>query len=95
MNTGGPAFPSDWKEFHPLTGEQVVSEQFPGMTLRDWFAGRALEGDLANPAEGPWTAEQARTLAYRCYKFADAMLTERNKPDSYPSAKVDPSCPSE
>lgn len=36
-----PAFPCQWHDFQPLTGEQVVRQSFDGMTLRDWFAGQA------------------------------------------------------
>ena len=39
-NDGGPAFPLHWMDFQPATGDQVVREQFPGMSLRDWFAGQ-------------------------------------------------------
>lgn len=73
-NDGGPAFPCDWKDFQPETGNQVVREQFPGMSLRDWFAGMALQGLVANGSE-------SRTLVVvgEAYAFADAMLAERNK----------------
>jgi hypothetical protein len=65
--TGGPAFPQ--KE--PLTDDH------PGMTLRDWFAGQVLprvigdlkDGDLIDP-------EESARVAYR---FADAMIEERNQ----------------
>lgn len=49
-----------------------------GMTLRDWFAGQALQGFLANPnATQDWIAKFAASSAYA---MADAMLVERNKP---------------
>lgn len=55
-----------------------------GMTLRDYFAAKALQGTLsdletvramAQDAKGPF----AEYLAQDCYKFADAMLKEREK----------------
>jgi len=47
-----------------------------GMGMRDWFAGRALEGILANPEEQAMEAP-AEHIAHLAYKFADAMLEER------------------
>ena len=38
MKDGGPAFPGQWID-RDSTGEQVVRESYPGMSLRDWFAG--------------------------------------------------------
>lgn len=52
-----------------------------GMTLRDWFAGMALNGALANPmikgARPELTMEE--TLAGGSYALADAMMKERAK----------------
>lgn len=47
----------------------------PGLTKRDWLAGMALTGMLAG---GDYDPEGA---AEDAYKFADAMLAERNKND--------------
>jgi hypothetical protein len=64
-DTGGPAFPST----HPSYGREE------GMTLRDWFAGQAMQGDWAvGNAE-----ENLSEAATRYYKMADAMLKERSK----------------
>ena len=53
--------------------------EFPGsvndMSLRDWFAGLAMVGILADNTTDP-TAVQ---LAEDAYEAADAMLAERNK----------------
>lgn len=74
---GGPAFPSEWA---PTGGE--FSQ---GMSLRDWFAGRVLQGLLSNPStvyqlpdfeqEGG-RADLAKLVA-DSYRVADAMLAER------------------
>ena len=72
INDGGPAFPSVGEGF----GNPSYSA--PGMTLRDWFAGQALQGLIASrcgPANGgsvtdSWVAENA-------YIVADAMLVAR------------------
>jgi hypothetical protein len=49
-----------------------------GMGMRDWFAGRALEGILANPEEQAMEAP-VEAIANMAYKFADAMLEERER----------------
>ena len=53
----------------------------PGMSLRDYFAAKALQGLLANPGcdYTPMTATaQAQSVA-DAYGLADAMLQERDK----------------
>jgi hypothetical protein len=49
-----------------------------GMTMRDYFAGQALAGEMATWTENHPEA-QAVKVAYRCYAMADAMLAERFK----------------
>ena len=86
LNDGGPAFP-----IPPVgTGDprDGMSQGSFGMTLRDWFAGQALAGLLANPTVREWEAaasEQGdpdalvQVCALMAYKQADAMLAERGK----------------
>lgn len=63
---GGPAFPT----------EVLQSKDREGMTLRDWFAGMCLSGQLAHPKnEGVQYSE----FAHDAYRMADAMLAERRK----------------
>jgi hypothetical protein len=59
--TGGPAFPS----VHPHGREE-------GMTLRDYFAAKAMQG-LAREID-----DEARAARW-CYEMADAMLSQREK----------------
>ena len=47
----------------------------PGMTLRDWFAGQALQGLIVNPA----TVSPTVPISVRAYELADALLAEREK----------------
>ena len=69
IETGGPAFPC-----HP----EIIPHRdhdFAGMTLRDYFAARAMQGFL--------TAEYASTYrpevwAKDAYEMADAMLKARD-----------------
>lgn len=65
----GPAFP---------VHETPDSTDSPGMTLRDYFAAKAMQGDWAygNAAEEGNTFEDD---AARYYAMADAMLNERAK----------------
>jgi hypothetical protein len=63
-NTGGPAFPS-----HGSMGE-VAHE---GMTLRDYFAAKAMQGLLA----GTLKSSDTSLIARDCYAMADAMLKAR------------------
>jgi len=76
--TGGPAFPIDFRSFN---GVNTIPKD--GMTLRDWFAGQALQGFCANVGVG-LHSEQIRTwigdaTARDAYSYADAMLTEKDK----------------
>lgn len=52
-----------------------------GMTLRDYFAGQALVGQLAaNPTVPGLSPDQLRTVvALNAYEYADAMLRAREK----------------
>ncbi len=61
----------------------------PGMTLRDWFAGQALAGMLANNDHLIMIADACRTIgetdghaavAGGAYDYADAMLAARQDP---------------
>jgi hypothetical protein len=74
---GGPAFPI--AEYHPL-GEKPRYEL--GMSLRDWFAGMALSGQLAHSngthlTLGPTEPNDNDRLARVVYALADAMLRVR------------------
>ena len=55
---------------------------YPGMSLRDYFAGQALAGWIANPEEvSPNKCETIPEMGARIsYLYADAMLAERVKP---------------
>jgi hypothetical protein len=71
IDDGGPAFPESASGPYP-NGEIVLGR--PGMTLRDWFAGMALQGRatrLGNPHE------HRDLLASDCYDIADAMIEAR------------------
>ena len=67
---GGPAYPT-------VAGHTVYSN---GMSLRDYFAGQALEGFLASwPVNGrPAQAETWAAVAAKAYEVSDAMLAARS-----------------
>lgn len=75
INDGGPAFPRD---------ERHIGHN--GMTLRDYFAAKAMQGMLANPG-GPIQANDRcgwglvnctyAQVADEAYAMADAMLAAR------------------
>jgi len=70
MSDGGFAFPSKDED-----GGGGYTQHF-GMSLRDWFAGQALNGHCANHEHSQASSE---TLARWCYQCADAMLKARKK----------------
>jgi len=73
-DTGGSAFPHD--EIQEVFENKLrVWSPSSGMTLRDYFAAKALQGIIALQ-DG--AGNQNDTARY-CYEYADAMLTERNK----------------
>lgn len=71
-DTGGPAFPSE-------TGNIWYDK---GMSLRDYFAAKAMQGQLSMPEV--FTAISAgdttvAALCGSCFEWADAMLKARAK----------------
>ena len=60
----------------PIISEAHEHVIATGMTLRDYFAAKAMQGYLANTNDGFDTIEEAANF---CYKWADAMLAERDK----------------
>ena len=67
-DTGGPAFPAF--EFQQNYNQMMA---VGGMTLRDYFAARAMQGLLA----GKLTSTDLRLIANDSYAMADAMLKAR------------------
>lgn len=70
-NDGGPAFPF-------ISGVDDDETHYSGMSLRDWFAGMALQGHLASYAGPECTSPKPERAAQECYAYADAMLKARN-----------------
>lgn len=74
-DNGGPAFPFDAGD---AQNDWYVTEQHPGMSLRDWFAGQAMTGWLASYSPEDM-APVPEKVAKFFYSLADAMLAEREK----------------
>lgn len=70
MNTGGPAFPCDLTMY-----DEEVKVKYQGMTLRDYFAAKALPSYWSDPD----VAGNLDTAAAWAYEMADAMLKAREK----------------
>lgn len=72
-DTGGPAFPA-----------QFYDERATGMTLRDYFAAKAMQQTMVE-FDDAWshhayeTEEFLQWAAERSYAMADAMLKVRDK----------------
>jgi len=73
-NNGGPAFALS----HPYYGPGIRVNVREGMSLRDWFAGRALQGILAQPLDSSCSFNP-KLCAESSYEYADAMLTARKE----------------
>ena len=69
-NTGGPAFPG----LHP---SQECRFNDPGMTLRDYFAAKAMSAYLDRPNLPINVSDEQ--LAFASYDMADAMLKAREQ----------------
>ncbi len=68
INDGGTAFPSSQYGFVAPDGHTS------GMSLRDWFAGMALQAMLSD-----WVFGENEPQAQVAYKMADAMIEARKK----------------
>jgi hypothetical protein len=76
VNNGGPAFPAGLID--PSTPQDAVHPMYPGMTLRDYFAAKAMQGELAAQSEESGHYENFDALAVLAYRVADAMLKARD-----------------
>ena len=83
-NDGGPAFPA------AEAGQQHFNDAtaYMGMTLRDYFAAKAMqvllpmmvdEYPAARELDGRSAAEHARRMCIAAYRTADAMLKARTE----------------
>ena len=86
---GGPAFPqieTDAEEYHHTGRPWGRTYSYGGMTLRDYFAAKALNGFLSDAQSlaalrQEWKGNIAERLSLACYEWADAMLKARSVSD--------------
>jgi len=78
MKDREPAFPGAYFFNVPFGPNETRKEKeyMPGMSLRDWFAGMALIGELSADRNDRLTEE---IICQRAWNMADAMLKEREK----------------
>ena len=71
-NTGGSAFPQ------PATADGHSTNTYGGMSLRDYFAAKAMQGFISlYVSNGDFDSFEA--IAKTSAKIADAMIAEINK----------------
>lgn len=71
------AFPVTYMQSaEPRTVDEMM-DWARGMTLRDYFAAKAMQGDIASMASHADPAIAGAYIAERAYAIADAMLKAR------------------
>lgn len=76
---GGPAFP--FGQISEKTGQPINGYFNEGMTLRDYFAAKAMQSILTSCYEDTPEHDEV-SVATLAYAIADAMLAERKKGES-------------
>jgi hypothetical protein len=75
MTKPEPAFPVP--DVHYPNGQIQFGSN--GMTLRDYFAAKAMAAFLSSPDDANYYEKHPGLLADSAYNIADAMLAERTK----------------
>lgn len=70
INTGGPAFPTEAVSVYDTS-------RYQGMTLRDYFAAKAMQGILAGDHPITHGHNPLDVVAEVAYEQADAMIKAR------------------
>ena len=77
VNTGGPAFPAHGR--WGRDGELTEALQYNGMTLRDYFATKAMHALASDNHLDRAKYHNQRNIAVLAYQIADAMLKVREE----------------
>jgi len=75
IETGGTAFPTRLTgpcRAHGIEAKNGELIEFTGMTLRDYFAAKAMQAMLSTVTEA-----NSKDIAHIAYKMADSMLDAR------------------
>ena len=77
---GGPAFPTHRLQWDYGSEERELATKHSGMTLRDYFAAKAMQAQLtafwAMETRHGWSHDE---IAREAYAMADAMLAARGE----------------
>lgn len=74
---GEPAFPRPLSISTGAVGDQqILANEQDGMSLRDYFAAKAIQGICASGPGSQWSNDM---LACEAYSLADAMIKAREK----------------
>ena len=80
IKDGGPAFPKPgWINLNEDSENYGSISCGDGMTLRDWFAGMALQGIIAADYHDIKCISDLNYAAGHAYMFADQMISGREK----------------
>jgi hypothetical protein len=72
-DSGGPAFPVQQQTD---ANDQIIMYAFPGMSMWDHFAAKAMQGIIAGDRDCRFHQDN---IVEQAANFADAMITERKK----------------
>lgn len=76
-NNGGPAFPTT---MHHAERGQEWKETVEGMTLRDYFAAKAMQSLIVEGVGYNSNRGQIKAMTETAYEWAKAMLRARGEP---------------
>ncbi len=74
-DTGGPAFPDPGRA-QSVKQREILGNQ--GMSLRDWFAGMAMQA-MMTQTEPSLRMASRNAIAIVAYEVANTMIQERSK----------------
>jgi hypothetical protein len=75
--TGGPAFPAD--RLIDINDDSHLASASQGMTIRDWFIGKALQSVSCGIIAENYKGTPAERLVAAAIDIADIALKEREK----------------
>lgn len=78
---GGPAFPVETYELRRGGMNPPTKVHNAGMSLRDWFAGQAVQGLVSQSIGSALTSDLTQGARW-AYNMADALLVAREEPRS-------------
>lgn len=74
--SGGPAFPVQAEQYRFDLDRHIPASVAPGMTLRDYFAAKAMQAYVSSYQAG--SAGDFQAIAGDSYELADEMLAARS-----------------